>query len=170
MQFCHVAHQRQPQPSAGIFARQAGIQLGERAEEARNIAAGNANAGVPHAETNILPSCIRDYLQPNLTVVRGEFDSVAQQIHQHLLDAAHVGLQGDDSRRNAVGNTLVFLLCQTANQVEAGLADVIHRQRLELWLHQPSFGLCYIQNIVDQPQQVFATGAHRGQGTHLAFV
>ncbi len=98
VQVCHTLHQRQPQTGTGILPGQATVQLGEWLEQFGQIVRSDADAGIPDAEAHRCRCRVACHAQADPALFRREFDGIAKQIEQHLLQTARIGMQLDSCR------------------------------------------------------------------------
>ena len=94
---------------------------------------------------------------PNGTLFRRKLDGVSQQVDQHLIQPHTVTAYV--FRKNVVGyrfKALVFRLDLGLHDIDNTVDHLLQRHGLNVQRHLAAFNLGYIQNVVDQPQQMLA--------------
>ena len=149
---------RQTQTGAAVFARNRGIDLGERGKQAGDAVRRNADAGITHPKLNPRrPGCGLGFEQMAAHhdfALGGELDGVADQIGEYLADSRHVPAH---HRRHIVVDAAEQLQAFAARvrcaQINRLFRHPGERQRLVLQLQMARFDFGEIENVVDQGQQ-----------------
>ena len=144
----------QTQAGALILAGQAAVDLDEGLKEPGLILQRDADAGVADGEAQPLCAGIGVDREADASACGSEFDGVAEQVDQDLLETARVGV--DDGRRHAQvrGDGDGFAGGGGFDELQAGGADGVDGQRLHLQAQLARFDLGEVQDVVDERQQV----------------
>ncbi len=165
----HAADDRQAQSGAPVTAAGTAVGLFEGTEHAIELARGNPDAGVAHAQRHAGNGADHRLLrqQLDLALVR-ELECVGEQVRQDLRQARAVGPQlprrvGLDAHRELQS----LLAGQRAEAFQQGVqagADVDGLQRDS---HLAGLDLRQIENVVDQAQEAAAAVVHDPCGFDL---
>ena len=151
------------EPQAGTFllSRVGRIHLLELAENAFLILGRNADARVADLHLQQLFAVFPAHFgctDANFAAFRGKLDSVTQQVVEDLLKFSLIGIQGRQIVLHAVHEPDAFLGSQRFHDVEYIRDGFGHFETSQFQLHAARFHLGQVQDVVDQLQQVFATG------------
>jgi hypothetical protein len=164
----------QPQAGAAVLSRGRGVHLAELVEEQAELGCRNADARVAHreAEQHVVLNLSRRLrvswfhlfhqrdADRNLAS-RCELDGIARQVDENLAQAARVAAQQHGNGGICGVEKLHPLLVGTHGQRGGEVvkqARQIEVQRLQVEFIRLDLG--NVENIVDQDEQRFATGAH----------
>ena len=89
-QLCQSTRKRQTQACAPVLVAHTGVALAEFFKNARLLIQRNATTGVNHLQQQLLTIYAAVRAQHHLPVI-GEFDSVREQVVEHLLEFEPVG-------------------------------------------------------------------------------
>ncbi len=147
----------QAQPGAARLARQRVIGLAERLEQRAYILAGQADAGVLHADAQLHAVFLFffNHRPGDDSALAGELDRVADQVGQDLLEPQRVAHQRQ--RRVAVDQADQFQLLGMGGGREDGqgvLQQVAQVERDAVEYQFAGFDLREVEDLIDDAQQV----------------
>ncbi len=152
----------QAEPGATVAAIRGGVHLAERLEEAVEAVGGDADAGVPDHEVQLVtPRRDLEGLHGDADLARlRELHRVAQEIDQHLSHARGVPPQPDrGSVLEEVGELEALLACPGRDELERVLDALAQVERGLLQLQHAGFDLREVQDVVDEREEMIAAGA-----------
>ena len=163
----HQSHQSaadgQSQPSPAEAAADAGVGLHEGGEDLALLGRRDPDAGIAYRETQVdLPFVGRRYLdaQFDLTPL-GEFDRIAEQIDQDLMEAPLIADQCIDITVGRWGDDQLQLLAAGGRGHDGGevIQDGAQAEWHRLELQPPGLDLGEVQDVIDEGQQRASGGA-----------
>ena len=144
--------QREAEPGAlRARPRRATAPL-ERLEDAVLLLLGDADARVPHAD--LRPVAGPPGLDRHRPSVGRELHRIGEQVQDHLLELAFIGLRHAEARLDVARERDRVAGGALANHRDAVLDQVRQEDRFEVDLHLARLDLRQIENLVDQLEQM----------------
>src|SRR5690606_6891178 len=150
----------QSQSSAAELPSCRGVDLGKGQKELGQLSGGNTDSGVSHAkaQNELVAIGLGVDSEPDLAG-RGEFDRIAQQIQKNLAEPVRVRMYMDGKFWGQFAIKLPrFIEELPAYQVEAVLDQRCQLERPWVQFQFARLDFGQIEDVVDQGQQVLATG------------
>ena len=123
-------------------------------EQLVQVGWGNADTGVCHGKVNLSLVRVDAYVQVYASLFGGEFDRVAEQVDQYLLEADGVGVERGVRLVARIANLDLFLGGYAAYEGQAGSAHVVDDHDVGVEFELAGFDLGQVEQVVDQVQQV----------------
>src|SRR5690606_29233373 len=155
-----LARDGEAEARSAVLAVDGTVGLAERFEDDGLLFFRNTDAGIAHAEADVLFADLLD-TQHNFTTL-GKLHGVRQEVLQHLLKTLTIGLEpGRNIITDLDAQVQTLLGCWCIERCSQLVDDVAGSHLLRLDLQVTSLNLRYVENVIDEVEQVVAGSLDR---------